>query len=200
MEKRSTKCRQCRFSGHWHVTFRAKWIISFVPRGNTRGATVRQSNFVLKLANGLCLIIAYGHERKVSAGFERAHDDPRAQRLHTNAVAGKRGSYACGAFKTECCGVNIKMIRKRSHGETVRTTITEDLGGTLMCARFCSSFTYSRLPEKKTLVAACRDFFEMPAKHPELFDNIFTGRQSRCFTYDPKTIRQNGFWTGPECV
>lgn len=147
-------------------------------------SNVLQSNFVLKLAASPYLIIGYGHTWEVSAGFEKAHDDP------SDVFA----PCACDTFKAECRGVNIKTIRKRLHKETVRTTIAEDLGGGGTTRLVPRSLTADY--RKKHWLSLIEIFLKC---QPTIRNSLITfSLASWCFTYDPE--RQNALWMSPEYI
>jgi len=77
--------------------------------------------------------------------------------------------------------------------ETVRWTVTEDLGKRKICARFLPhAFTTEQKQER---VVYCQDLLLM-GPDERFWENIITGDETWCFAYDPATKRRSAEWVG----
>jgi len=77
--------------------------------------------------------------------------------------------------------------------ETVRRIVTEDLGKRKICMRFVPHALTTEWKQER--VVYCQDLLLM--EQDECFwENIITGDETWCFTYDPATKRQSAEWVG----
>jgi len=160
---------------------------------------VRQLNFVLKPVSAVETIElinkAYGSAAMSHAyvyrwyarfpdGREDVKDDascPSTARTDENMESVRR--------LTEDRRTTLQIIADRLNigKETVRRSVTEDLGKRKICARFVTHALTTE--QKQERVVYCQDL--LMGQDGRFWENIITGDETWCFAYDPAIKRQS---------
>ena len=126
-------------------------------------------------------------------GREDVKDDARGGRPSTARTDENVESVRRMLAEDRRTTLQVIAVRLNIGKETVRCIVPEDLGKRKICARFVPHVLTTE--QKQERVVYCQDLLLM-GQDECFWENIITGDETWCFTYDPATKRQSAEWVG----